>query len=271
MNLLNNRYFLASFVLAVSAANPAGVLAAPGNISDSPLFLSTAVQPNIFFLVDDSGSMDWEVLKTNGALIAHGAGSNSGDLDFSPNDNIEDLEHCAGYNAMAYDPGTTYTPWSGIDNSGSTFQDQPVTAAIWDPYNTTSGVRNLLNADNTGVAAVYGVWVDADSDGVYDAGECPSVTGQNGAGFTVRSASFTDPRWVFVNTLTAAQQTNYANWYSYYRKREFVAKKALSEILFDSTSRVGLATLHNNNNVGTAIKDVDDITTPVAYRAIPPS
>lgn len=263
MSLFNNRYFLATFALAVCSANPAGVVAAPGNLADSPLFVSTAVQPNIFFLVDDSGSMDWEVLKTNGALIAHGTGSNSGNLDFSPNDNVEDLEHCAGYNAMAYDPNATYIPWSGTDINSATYQNQPIGSARINPYTPTSGSYNLLNVDGTGRSAVYGQWVDADSDGIYDAGECPSVTGQNGDGFSSRAASFTDSRWVFVSSLSLAQQTNYANWYSFYRKREYVAKKALSEILFNSTSRVGVATLHNNNSVGTEIKDVDDITLPL--------
>ena len=41
--------------------------AAPGTLASSPLFLSTNVQPNIFFMVDDSGSMDWEVLLSNAA------------------------------------------------------------------------------------------------------------------------------------------------------------------------------------------------------------
>ena len=45
------------------------ITAAPGTLADSPLFLqSGAVQPNIFFMIDDSGSMDWEVLKSTGAL-----------------------------------------------------------------------------------------------------------------------------------------------------------------------------------------------------------
>lgn len=32
------------------------------SISNTPLFLGTSVQPNVFFLLDDSGSMDWEIL-----------------------------------------------------------------------------------------------------------------------------------------------------------------------------------------------------------------
>ncbi len=36
--------------------------AAPGEIANSPLFTTTNVPPNVFFELDDSGSMDWEVL-----------------------------------------------------------------------------------------------------------------------------------------------------------------------------------------------------------------
>ena len=58
-------------------------------------------------------------------------------------------------------------------------------------------------------------------------------------------------------------QQNYANWYTYYRKRDYVAKRALSEVFDQATARLGLATLHNHDSVGTEIKDVDNITTPV--------
>ena len=75
---------------------------------DSPLFLQTAVQPNIFFMTDDSGSMDSEVLLNAGA-----SGSTSGDLDLTPDTDEERSEFCVGYNTLAYDPNATYTPWKG--------------------------------------------------------------------------------------------------------------------------------------------------------------
>ena len=31
-------------------------------LSTTPLFLGDSVQPNVFFMLDDSGSMDWEIL-----------------------------------------------------------------------------------------------------------------------------------------------------------------------------------------------------------------
>lgn len=59
------------YVLAHAIAIPAlcsGLLAsgisqaAQLNLADEPLFLQQSVDPNVFFMLDDSGSMDWEVL-----------------------------------------------------------------------------------------------------------------------------------------------------------------------------------------------------------------
>lgn len=36
--------------------------AAPLQLANAPLFLGVSVDPNVFFMVDDSGSMDWEIL-----------------------------------------------------------------------------------------------------------------------------------------------------------------------------------------------------------------
>ncbi len=54
--------------LHVIASGLATLLLAPAvwsaslTIADEPLFLSTSVTPNVFFELDDSGSMDWEIL-----------------------------------------------------------------------------------------------------------------------------------------------------------------------------------------------------------------
>lgn len=50
-------------VLGLSAS--IGVWSAPLTLSNSPLFLGVSVDPNVFFMVDDSGSMDWEVLTSS--------------------------------------------------------------------------------------------------------------------------------------------------------------------------------------------------------------
>ena len=226
-----------------------------------PHFLANDVPANIFFSLDDSGSMDWEVTKSNGGLTAHPSDPNSGNLDFSPNNFTEDREHCVGYNVMAYDPSATYVPWFGVDENGDAYQVQSITSALWNPYDANGSTRNLLLVDGTGFPAGYGVWVDGSggnpADGVYQSGECP-VSNTGSAGYVSRAPNYTDTRWVFVNTLTAAQQTNYTTWYSYYRKREYVLKRAVSELITNSSQRMSLATLHDNNGVGTPVAEMTD-------------
>ena len=230
-------------------------------VPNTPIFLANDVPANIFFALDDSGSMDWEVTMSNGALTAHPSAPNSGNLDFSPNSYTEDREFCPGYNVMAYNPAVIYDPWFGVDDVGDAYTDQSISAALTNPYDADGSTRNLLNADFTGFAAGYGEWVDGfganPADGRYQSGECPTAPDDFG-GYATRAPTYTDTRWVFVDTLTADQQTNYANWYSYYRKREYILKRAISELVTNSTERMGLATLHDNNSVGTPVDYMTD-------------
>ena len=243
--------------------------AAPGTLATSPLFLQNgSVQPNIFFMIDDSGSMDWEILKSTGALaIGDYAGfRNRDNLDYTPDrtDRDELLESCAGYNVLYYDPTNTYAPWTGVDINGNAYQDQSITSALNDPYNPASGSRDLTDDEGVGDPPGYMVWSD-DGDGVFEQGECPDV---NDAGFDyINQFVATVGGFGPTQVMTAAEQTNFANWYSYYRKREYVAKRALSQIIDASDARMGLATLHNNNAVRTLVEDVDDISTPVDITA----
>ena len=279
------KQLVAGTVSALMALQPLAVLAAPGTLSQDPLFVGTNVQPNILFVVDDSGSMGSDVLLTREAQVAHPPDPDNPDrlLDFSPNDFNDDREHCVGYNVMAYNPDVTYVPWSGNDDAGNPYDNQSISSALTNPYAASGGTKNLLDI-TAGFSAVYGAWVDADTDGTYDAGECPTGAADDGNDYADRAPDFTDSRWVFVDTLSADKQTNYANWYTYYRKREYVVKRALSEIIDQSTARLGMATLNNNAvgqftdtdgdgdvdtyiapgvGVGTAIRDVDNITVPL--------
>ncbi len=264
---LNYRQLLVAAGLAggIMLGPMTSLRAAPGTLATSPLFLqSGAVQPNIFFMIDDSGSMDWEVLRSTGSLaIADYAGfPTSGNLDITPTrgDRDEMLESCVGYNVLYYDPAKTYTPWAGVDINGNTYQNQSITGALVDPYNPASGTRDLTSDEGFGDPPGYMTWAD-DGDGVFEQGECPDPAA---AGYDYNNQFVsTVAGFTVVKVMTAAQQANFANWYSYYRKREYVAKRALSPIIENSDARMGLATLHNNNAVRTLVTDIDDISTPV--------
>lgn len=255
-----------SVIAAAMSVTANLAFSAPGPLSQLPLFLAKPVQPNIFFMLDDSGSMDWEVMRRND-------GGSSGNLDFTPNDTTENLELCVGYNVLAFDPSAEYTPWHGEDVNGNDFVDSSPTSARVNPY---TGSGSTSSCDDNGMVsngngrtcdlingfggsgAFYYNWTDSDNDGLYDTGECPTAS-------TSR---------VFISSRSAAEQQNFANWFSYYRKREYVMKRAVSQVVDQSSERMGIGTINRNNHVtkgsevGTQVKDIDDLSLPIDADAV---
>jgi type IV pilus assembly protein PilY1 len=99
----------------------------PAECSDlSSVPLSTikrAAPPNIMFLLDDSGSMDWEFLTTenNGKFQDYEYIFNSGDNVFSGSEYILSgsdrkkwKSQWSGYNKLYYDPSVTYQRWPNL-------------------------------------------------------------------------------------------------------------------------------------------------------------
>ncbi|WP_370280313.1 pilus assembly protein [Pontibacterium sp.] len=251
-----SRTQLAHFALPFALIVPA---TASAELSQTPLYLTTSVKPNIFFLVDDSGSMDWEILRSTGAdaISTYDGYQSTGYLDITPTreDRDEMLESCAGYNVLYYDPSKTYTPWEGVDENGNAYADQSITAALMDPYDADGYTKDLTDDEGFGDPPGYMTWTD-DGDGVFEIDECPDP---GRSGYDYANQFVATVGGYGVNTvMTDAQKTNFANWYTYYRKREYVIKAALLSIVNSSSQRLGLATLHRNNSVG---YPVDDVTT----------
>lgn len=236
-------------------------------IAQQPLFLQSNVQPNIFFLVDDSGSMDWEILKSNGAndIPEYDSYRDSGTQDWWPDWSYpyrySILEACAGYNVLYYDPAVTYVPWVGEDRDGNAYGDQSITAARINPYDWRSGTVNLEAADHYGFYTGYYKWTD-DGDGILQRGECPDADLNS---FDYRSQFIAASSSAGTDSyMSEAEQTNFANWYTYYRKREYVAKAALLGIVNSATERMGLATINRNNSIGVPVADMTDSTKKVS-------
>ena len=238
----------------------ATVHAAPGNLAQQPLFLGSTVQPNIFFGLDDSGSMDWETTLNAGTYRP--GERNDQYLDFTPDAVDERRELCVGFNVLAYNPNTVYTPWKGEDENGLTYSNKTLTTALDWPYD---------NDDIDDVSAhFYFVWNDMDADGEYDGPAGVGGDDDDPWDATDECNVPNNAAGIAVNTLPATlnpgdagypnSQQNYANWYTYYRKREYVAKRAISELVWNSNDRMGLATLHNNHNGGSPITDMSNNT-----------
>jgi len=86
-NITKNLKILSITTLLICFTGVSQTANADIGLPDSPLFLGTAVPPNIFFSVDDSGSMNWEVLKSSGvsAITQYSGFPNSGGIDITPN------------------------------------------------------------------------------------------------------------------------------------------------------------------------------------------
>nr|WP_320136212.1 PilC/PilY family type IV pilus protein [uncultured Amphritea sp.] len=263
------------FVKSLLLFLPLCPIALQAEISQQPLYLQTRVQPNIFFLVDDSGSMDWEVLKSNGAndISAYNSYGDSGDVrwpyqyDYKYDRRVNwvwsadsFLEACAGYNVLYYDPAVTYVPWAGEDKNGDPYTDQSISSARTNPYDPSKGTVNLKSRTGDYSSSYnysygypgYFTWED-DGDGIFERYECPESSDSNYSSKFVSTTSSAGAK-----VMSDSELTNFANWYTYYRKREYVAKAALLSIVNSATERMGLATLHRNNSVGYPVADMTD-------------
>jgi len=229
--------------------------AAPGEVSQIPLFVAPPTPPNIFFMLDDSGSMHW-TMPSDGVQSQNLISLT--EYDTVPDNDKEWQSWCPGTNLMAYDPNTEYKPWAAnIPNTSIAFPDMSNLSSVWvNPITQgvgsirfKSGENNIVNGTNGGTinlsAAPVITWIDTNNNGQYDSGECPSD-----------ATGYSDSRVRRADSLSSTQQTNFANWFAYYRLREHATKAAVTQVIANSSARMGMATLHHNNNVGVEVKDM---------------
>lgn len=237
----NQRRTLRRYLILAGIAFP-GAVAYAGitDIANTPMASasSSAVKPNLMFILDDSGSMAWD-------YVPDAAGN------FDSNEYGSRSKHC---NGLAYDPGTTYTP--PVDATGASFPDATFTAAWENGFDTSDGTTNLTNS-------FYYKYTGAEADLAFTYNsngsvkstttfykECNSVIdGANGKSvFTL--VTVTDKS----GPEGKDERTNYANWYSYYRTRMLTMKSAAGRAFktIGSNYRIGLTTINytgtNNSN-----------------------
>jgi type IV pilus assembly protein PilY1 len=218
--------------------------AATLSLPDVPLFVLNTVDPNVLMTVDDSGSMAWAYVPDG---ISGLSGNNRG---------------CSTtINGVYYDPTTTYTP--PTDALGNTYPDAnfgadggSATVGAWiDGYYATTGSSagtqvNLATSyqpswsNLTSYAACGTAMAAAPNYGgafyyAYNS-TCLLVGGINNDGcYTLVRHSAGSP-W------SAAQKTNFANWYSYYRTRNLTIKSTVSRAFGNVGSNVRVAYQHLN-------------------------
>ena len=226
--------FTAITSLAVLNTNVQGAttdLAAVPLVSSS----TTAVLPNLMFVLDDSGSMGWSYMPDTANNFAQNYGYSS--------------SQC---NGVYYDPAVTYTP--PVDSNGASFANASFTGAWTNGYNTGAGTTNLstsfkAHSADTAEAAYYyaysGTQTTTAQKDYYNSNSTFYKECNSNIGSTPGSSVFTK---VTISTPTAQQ--NFANWYSYYRTRMLMMKTAagLAFKPIDNHYRVGFMTINNNTS-----------------------
>ncbi len=282
---------LSGLVMTLAAGFSGASLAGTVDLSTTPPEASTTVAPNLVLTFDDSGSMNWHHSPDQRPYT--GAGWNTAsDTDQSASANITYRSQagpylCAGVitpgitdptdprawsmNGVYFNPNNTYAPPLKAD--GTTAMPDSSYTKAWD-----NGIQ--INRPVSPVA----VLTSGSSQNTRDLSSV-SFCGKTGAGYykyngtkaslpldakgqlntTATNALYTSGSWTWVALTSAADQKNFANWYSYYRTRTMAAVTAISRAYapFDKSVRVAWQNINSNNlSNSTAIyKFVDDTTT----------
>jgi type IV pilus assembly protein PilY1 len=240
----------------LAAAVPAG--AALTDIAGAPLASTSSgtVKPNVYFVLDTSGSMAWTHAPDDA-------------LDFLSRYGYKSA-HC---NSMYYDPKIKYVPPKKSD--GTDYPNQSFSSALYDGFDSSSSAINLGsnffaydnttsfgNGTDTKQAAYYYVYTGTQTVPDFTVSgsrrnpshstwynECDSSIGSSPGKnvFTkVTVSSSSGPG-------ATDERTNFANWFSYYRTRILMMKsgagRAFSTI--GDSYRVGFGTIYSTPSSST--------------------
>ncbi|GAP34814.1 PilC/PilY family type IV pilus protein [Piscinibacter sakaiensis] len=215
-------------------ALPAG--SAVTDIANEPVITrnNVSAKPNLMFILDDSGSMGWSYMP-----------------DELGDSNNDPLYGKYGYwssqcNGLAYDPTVTYLPPLNAD--GTSFPAMSYTAAKDDGFVSTSSTVNLSGSAyyqyaTTGTLQPKMGWTYS-STGAVDTTTTFYRECMSDIGATPGSSKFTR---VNMDSATADQKINYANWRSYYARRIMLMRSAVGRAVqaLDSSYRVGFSRINS--------------------------
>ncbi|MBI5430211.1 MAG: hypothetical protein HY938_07115 [Nitrosomonadales bacterium] len=205
-HLLSRSTALLCLTLTANLALPLQSMAAAIALATEPLVTShtSSVKPNVMFILDDSGSMGWDYLPdwANDNHPVSGTGYA----------NMPELFRNAGFNGVAYNPATTYSPPVLFNADGSlNTTTYPNIGAPWIAVkNDAYGVQSTGTSNLVGSASYYtfipGEYCSSDK---MDA--CVVAT----APTTVAGVLYDKPaglRWCNSAALTACQSINNATY-----------------------------------------------------------
>ncbi|CAA0114925.1 pilus assembly protein [Zhongshania aliphaticivorans] len=216
--------------------SPVEEIISDGNVAQAPLFLSQSAEPNVMYMLDDSGSMGW---------------------DYMPDGLSNDIRRKSPqFNSIYYNPGVTYRPWIKAD--GTSYPNASTTCPYKDPTKTSSSddcqpldIDSGCNSGGCGssyFARYYwysGSPLNPSQENSYVKKDLRTGQTYTGHGRENRQ----DCTNASIEQCSAAEEIqNFANWYTYYRTR-ILAARAGSGFAFaqqGSNMRIGFGSLNNN-------------------------
>lgn len=280
---LNHRAVPAALLCALmTAVGSSASFAAPLNLSKVPLFINSQVEPNFVLTFDDSGSMELSFVPDeaddgSAPITAFTPLYPDSNPLTTAGDNINtscwwrdvNWVYSSTANPMYYNPAVTYEPPKRAD--GTTLPNSTITAAWEDGIDNSLGTETTTRNLTTNYRATWGASFN-NPQYIFHATVANPVSTQCDPGTNARrvlpygnKAFFyqftgTDPNdgvqvynnanyvAIDVTTLPAAQQTNFANWYSYYRTRNQTARTSLTRVFSTQNNlRVAWQNLNANN------------------------
>jgi type IV pilus assembly protein PilY1 len=257
MNHLLKKLGIAASVSLLTICSNSSLAAS--TLATTPLFVSIAVEPNVFFTFDDSGSMGWETMVEEGTAGVSTIGGRPVFRGFTkeyynpvwetdcnvipPERLVPDAWVYRNHhgNKNYYNPAVTYTPWAGVDSSGNPIYTETDHADPTDvreyPYIAGSDSTDLTEwhdfylypfgncngatrFDNVHYIPTYTIWNDDEGDGKID---------------------YTDAHTTVEIAAGSTEMQNFTNWFVFYRTREYAAKAAIGKVINNTdATRMGL-------------------------------
>ncbi|MGE0625789.1 MAG: PilC/PilY family type IV pilus protein [Pseudomonadales bacterium] len=303
---------------------PPGQVAVNFNVANVPLEQASSVSPNVMVILDDSGSMDWNLSVSgndeNGGMTLDNSAATSGGRRnvtgylylyglpnnvfsaTSGNGRILPTEEALAadsdtdnnrygvwrarnhlYNALYYNPQVRYLPWRGQDLTNSEFTNADWRAVRIDPLDSTRTIDlavpheyrsyNVPEWDSTGGTTTVRV---ENSEAVYipryytttatppldwnDPHTLVEIRAANApfVGGPAREDCAGDGNPM--DCSFAEEIQNFANWFQYYRSREYTTKASVGSVIANVQDiRVGFDTISERRSE--PVRDMNELHT----------
>lgn len=230
-------------------------------LADQPIQSANEIKPNVMFILDNSGSMVWDLMSQDSAL--------SGDVNTG--------KYCREnyqYNTVYYNPNIDYTAAVPKDASNTSMGNQTFTNARKDPFDISApySYTNLSLSTSAGFCAEGETYSNNNCNNGCCTGSATTTTNYQpafyykytGAGspgtacsananytkVIVGASSCSENGDITVCPTGVDERVNFANWYSYYRTRILMMKSGMSTAFstIDDKIRVGFHTINNPNS-----------------------